>query len=223
MKSKITSSVIALIILLLVSPVFIMGLSKEEKQKSAVKKTVKLFNGKDLKNWTFKLRDESVDPSTVFTVQNGVIHIKGAPFGYMRTKEVYSNYTLHVEWHWPVEATNSGVFVHGQQPDAIWLKCIECQLKAGSAGDFVCMSGADMKERIDKTKSSVIKMAESSEKPIGEWNTMEVICKGNTITVYVNGVLQNKGSEVTVSEGYICLQSEGKDIEFRNVYLSPLK
>jgi hypothetical protein len=49
----------------------------------------------------------------------------------MRTEKSYSDYKLHVEWRWPGEATNSGVFVHGQEPDAIWLKCIECQLMAG--------------------------------------------------------------------------------------------
>ena len=47
---------------------------------------------------------------------------------------------------------NSGVFVHAQVPDTVWLKCIECQLKAGNAGDFVCMNGADMNERKDKSK-----------------------------------------------------------------------
>jgi hypothetical protein len=141
----------------------------------------------------------------------------------MRTKEVYSDYKLHVEWRWPVEATNSGVFVHGQEPDAIWLKCVECQLKAGSAGDFVLMSGSDMNERTDKTKMSVKKIADSSEKPTGEWNTMEVICDKNTIEVYVNGVLQNKGTNVSVSQGSICLQSEGKEVEFRNIYLTKLK
>ncbi len=83
--------------------------------------------------------------------KDGVIHISGDPFGYMRTKEIYSDYKLHVEWRWPDEATNSGVFVHAATPDAIWLKCIECQLKAGSAGDFVCMSGADMTEHKDKS------------------------------------------------------------------------
>jgi hypothetical protein len=65
-------------------------------------------------------------------------------------------------------------------------------------------------------------MAASSEKAVGEWNTMEVVCRGNTIEVYVNGVLQNKGTNVSVSRGSICLQSEGKDIEFRNVTLNPL-
>ena len=91
---------------------------------------------------------------------------------------------------------------------------------AGNAGDFVCMNGADMNERSDKSTPVVRKMAASSEKAAGEWNTMEVICNGNTIEVFVNGVLQNKGTNVSVSQGSICLQSEGKDIEFRNVFLT---
>jgi len=141
----------------------------------------------------------------------------------MRTKETYSDYKLHVEWRYPGEASNSGVFIHGQKPDTIWLKCIECQLKAGSAGDFVCMNGSDMNERTDKTNRMVKKLAASSEKPNGEWNTMEVVCESNTIEVFVNGVLQNKGTNLNVSKGFICLQSEGKDVEFRNVFLTKLK
>jgi hypothetical protein len=66
-------------------------------------------------------------------------------------------------------------------------------------------------------------MNPSNEKPVGEWNTMEVICKANTIEVVVNGVLQNKATGVSASEGFICLQSEGKDIEFRNLILTKLK
>lgn len=182
---------------------------------------IKLFNGNDLSNWVFYLRDPSVDPASVFTVRNGVIHITGDPFGYMRTKDVYSDYKLHVEWRYPGELSNSGVFVHAQTPDTIWLKCFENQLKAGSAGDFVCMNGAKMNEM--KNNSRVVtKMAESSEKPAGEWNTMEVICKANTIEVSVNGTLQNKATGISDSKGHICLQSEGKDIEFRNVYLTRL-
>jgi hypothetical protein len=182
-------------------------------------KKIGLFNGKDLKNWTFTLKDPSVDPATVFNVKDGVIHIKGDPFGYMRTKEAYSDYTLHVEWRYPEVLSNSGVFIHGHTPDTIWLKCIECQLKAGSAGDFVCMNGSDMKERTDKTQRVVKKMTTSSEKAVGEWNTMEIKCTGNTIVVTVNGTLQNSGTELNINSGYICLQSEGKDIEFRNIYL----
>ena len=185
------------------------------------KGTVQLFNSKDLSNWSFFLKDPAVDPATVFTVQNGVIHIKGDPFGYMRTKDTYSEYKLHVEWRYPVEASNSGVFIHAQLPDTIWLRTFECQLKAGSAGDFVCMNGATMNEQ--KNNSRVVnKMSASSEKPIGEWNIMEVTCKANTIEVYVNGVQQNKGTGLSSSSGHICLQSEGKDIEFKNVFITKL-
>lgn len=201
------------------------GQTKEKKSRSHKAdntENIKLFNGRDLENWVFCLKDKTVDPSSVFTVQNGVIHISGNPFGYMRTKDIYSDYRLHVEWRWPSEATNSGVFVHGQKPDTIWLRCVECQLMAGNAGDFVCMNGADMNERVDKSTPVVKKMAASSENPTGEWNTMEVVCNGKTIEVYVNGVLQNKGTNVSVSRGSICLQSEGKDIEFRNVFLLAL-
>lgn len=223
MKTKTIQLAALLIIMLLMAPASALAQAKVKKTKKPPKGTVQLFNGKDLNNWVFKLRDPAVDPATVFTVQNGIIHISGNPFGYMRTKDTYSDYKLHVEWRWPVEATNSGVFVHAQEPDAIWLKCIECQLKAGSAGDFVLMNGTDMNERTDKTKTSVKKLAESSEKPTGEWNIMEVVCRNNTIEVLVNGVLQNKGTNVSVSRGSICLQSEGKDVEFRNVFLTNLK
>ncbi len=210
MKTRTFKSGALLMVILLAIP----GILTAQKTKN-----VQLFNGKNLNDWVFHLKDPSVDPKTVFTVQNGVIHIKGEPFGYMRTKKSYSDYKLHVEWRYPVEATNSGVFVHAQAPDTIWLKCIECQLQAGNAGDFVCMNGADIKERKDKSTRRVVKTGPSSEKPVGEWNSMDVTCTGNVIEVSVNGVFQNRGTESNVTSGSICLQSEGKDIEFRNVFL----
>ena len=226
MKAKTFRSATLLIILFLAFSSIASAQSKGKKSKGKnpdQEEIIQLFNGKDLSNWVFYLRDKAMDPATVFTAHDGVIHITGNPFGYMRTKDSYSDYRLHVEYRWPAEATNSGVFVHGQKPDTIWLKCIECQLMAGNAGDFVCMNGAEMKERTDKSTPVVRKMAASSEKAIGEWNAMEVVCNGNTIEVYVNGVLQNRGTNVSVTSGSICLQSEGKDIEFRNVFLSLLK
>jgi hypothetical protein len=220
MKKRVIQIAFVAGIILSVSSVVSVGQSTAKANMNNDK--IWLFNGKDLGNWVFFLKDKAVDPKTVFTVKNGNINISGNPFGYMRTRESYSDYKLHVEWRWPSEATNSGVFVHAAPPDSIWLKCVECQLKAGSAGDFVCMSGTDMNERTDKKNIVVKKMASSSEKPAGEWNTMEVTCSGNTIEVVVNGALQNKGTNVNVSKGSICLQSEGKDIEFRNVFLTNL-
>jgi hypothetical protein len=216
MKTKTVYFTTTLIIMLLATTIVSYAQTKEAKNKE---KTIQLFNGKNLKNWAFHLKDASVDPATTFTVQNGVIHVTGSPFGYMRTKEMYSDYKLHVEWRWPVEATNSGVFVHAHMPDTIWPKCIEAQLSNGNAGDFIC-NGIDMNERTNKASKVVKKMVASNEKPTGEWNIMEVTCRGNSIEVSVNGVLQNKGTNLTITEGHICLQSEGKDIEFKNVFLT---
>jgi hypothetical protein len=227
MKTKLLRLLLFSLIILTGALSGIYGQSRQKNAKSQNSRrndkaeTVQLFNGKDLSNWAFCLKDPSVNPATVFTVQNGVIHISGNPFGYMRTKDIYSEYKLHVEWRYPIEASNSGVFVHAQLPDTIWIKSFECQLGAGNAGDFICMNGSSMNEQ--KNNSRVVKkMAASSEKPAGEWNTMEVTCKSNTIEVIVNGVLQNKGTGLSASKGHICLQSEGKDVEFKNVYITKL-
>jgi hypothetical protein len=223
MRNKSCATIIAA---LLMTSLLTHGQTNEKKPGKGMKGDVEkvlLFNGKDLSNWVFFLKDNKVDPVKVFTAENGIIHITGSPYGYMRTKGTYSNYRLHVEWRWPAEATNSGVFVHVQSPDAIWPECIECQLQAGNAGDFVCMNGADMDEHTDKSSALVKKMGPSAEMSVGSWNMMEVVCSGNTIEVYVNGILLNKATNTSVSTGSISLQSEGKDIEFRNVFLSPLQ
>jgi Domain of Unknown Function (DUF1080) len=229
MKTKSIRFSSILLVILLGSFTAVSAQSRQKNAKSQKVRrnskieNIQLFNGKDLSNWLFYLKDQSVDPASVFTVQNGVIHITGNPFGYMRTKDTYSDYRLHVEWRYPVEATNSGVFIHATPPDAIWIKCFECQLAAGNAGDFICMNGTDMNERKDKTKGVVKKLAASSEKSVGEWNIMEVVARENTLEVFINGVQQNKGTAISSTSGHICLQSEGKDIEFKNVYLTNLK
>jgi hypothetical protein len=60
------------------------------------------------------------------------------------------------------------------------------------------------------------------EKPAGEWNRMEVICDGGTITNLVNGYLVNVGTNSSVTRGKIMLQSEGAEIHFRRIEVRPL-
>jgi len=66
------------------------------------------------------------------------------------------------------------------------------------------------------------KFEPSSEKPAGEWNTLEITCSKDNLEILVNGVLQNKASRLSVSSGSICLQSEGGPMQFRNIYLEYL-
>ena len=56
------------------------------------------------------------------------------------------------------------------------------------------------------------------ELPDGEWNRAEIICRGNKMTVYINGSLENVAT-LSHKTGYIALQSEGGTLAFRNVYL----
>ncbi|MDR1516920.1 MAG: DUF1080 domain-containing protein [Dysgonamonadaceae bacterium] len=185
-----------------------------------------LFNGTDLSNWNFVVAGDSVAPEQVFSVENGTILIKGDPFGYMYTKEKYADYTLEVEWRWRGEATNSGIFLLIADPTNPFPNGIECQLKDGQAGDFVLLGGSDLKEYTlpegltERPPFPVInKMNSSSEKTPGEWNKAKIDVKNGEINVYINDVLQNKGTN-PVKEGYIGLQSEGKEIQFRNIILT---
>jgi len=192
-------------------------------------KKITLWNGKDFSGWKLYLPDDTVSVDDVWSVKNGVIHCAGKPNGYMRTTRKFKNYRLHLEWRWPETPTNSGVLLHASGPDQVWPKCIECQLKSGNAGDFVLMNGAGItvdgedKQDIDKQFVVSAKKEKSSEKPTGEWNTYEIYCLKDTIKCYVNSVLQNEGTNATITSGWICLQSEGGPIEFRNIYIEPLK
>jgi 3-keto-disaccharide hydrolase len=60
------------------------------------------------------------------------------------------------------------------------------------------------------------------ESPAGQWNRMEVICDGDSITNIVNGYLVNVGTKSSLTEGKIQLQSEGAEIFFRKVEVRPL-
>jgi Domain of Unknown Function (DUF1080) len=213
--------------------------------------TTVLFNGRDLTGWVPVAKD-GPPPAGTWQVADGVITCSGQPNGYIRTEGRYRDYRLTVEWRWvpgPVALDaqsrprnrNSGVILHMQMPDAIWPKSIEAQLMETNAGDFWVINGVETNEHAKLVAQAVAaagtdekeiakargnrrtpKAAASSEKPPGEWNTYDIVCAGDTVTVRVNGVEQNRATGVTVREGHICLQSEGAPIEFRNVKLEPL-
>lgn len=201
------------------SILFITGCSKP---------SANIFNGKDLSNWNFVVENDAVPADQVYTVQEGMIIVKGEPLGYMYTQQKYSNFTLVMEYRWAGEESNSGVFFLIEEPSNPFPKGIECQLKAGKAGDLVLLAGADLKEYIlpegvtERPRFPVIEKKElSSEKPVGEWNKVKISVQQGVVDVYINDVLQNSATS-EVKEGYIGLQSEGKEIQFRNLMLEKL-
>lgn len=189
-----------------------------------------LFNGKNLEGWTIFVSDPKINPENFFYVKDGVIETVGVPVGYIRTKKDYSNYKLHVEWRFPEKPINSGVFVHTQGPDLIWPNHYQCQLKHKNAGDFIIQGvglsatvGDSVYVSTDKVKPTAIKFQDSSEKPAGEWNSYDITCKGNTVEIKVNGVLQNMATNCSLTSGAIGLQAEGCKIQFRNVWIEKIK
>ena len=60
------------------------------------------------------------------------------------------------------------------------------------------------------------------EKPAGEWNRMEVICDGDSITNILNGYVVSIGTKSSLTKGKITFQSEGAEIIFRKIEIRPL-
>ncbi len=202
----------------------------------AAQKPVPLFNGKDLTGWTHylwdgqaKAQDTTTPMSAVWSVENGVLICQGAPPGYIRTEKEYENYKLSLEWRWPEGTTrgNNGVLVHTTTPNAlgVWPRSIEVQLALGNAGDFWVIGTTLEVPDVEKRRQGRrhLNLTDGSEKPVGEWNRMEIVSKGDEIIVHVNGELVNHATRCNVTRGAISLQSEGARIHFRNIHLTPLE
>lgn len=194
------------------------------------KKKQSLFNGKDLTGWYVYVSDSNIDPGKYFYVKDGAIETVGVPVGYLRTKNEYSNYRLHVEWRYPEKEVNSGIMLHVSGPDKIWVTHYQANLKHQNVGDFV-VHGVGEKATIngkeyvstEKDKPAVPKLNPSNEKPAGEWNSYDIVCKGSTVEVKVNGLLQNTATNCTLTKGAIALQAEGCKIQFRNIWIESIK
>lgn len=188
-----------------------------------------LFNGKNLKGWTIYVDDSTVNPEKFFYANNGMIETVGVPVGYLRTKKQYSNYRLHVEWCYPENPTNSGILLHVNGPDKIWVSHYQSQLKHENAGDFI-VHGVGEKATIcdsvyfstEAVKPVIPKLHTSNEKPAGQWNSFDITCKGNTVEIKVNGLLQNVATNCSLTKGSIGLQAEGSKIQFRNLWIEKL-
>jgi hypothetical protein len=196
-------------------------ITKNENFQRTIMDTVFLWNGKSLNGLELIIKTKNGSSENSYIIKERILHFFGNQIGYFRTKEKYSNYKLHVEWRWPEadENGNSGILIHTQQPDTVWPKCIQVQLKKDNAGDLIAMNGSTLKETIGKPKETAIKLKPSNEFQETQWNSCEVQCAGDSLLVYVNGLLQNSGTGSNLSPGTIGFQLEGKPIEFRNLYL----
>jgi len=206
---------------------------------SALAEPVALFNGKDLTGWAADVPEADGKPDTKpsFIVRDGNLVSLGKPLGHLVTDKEYENYRLTVEYRFPDKGGNCGVLIHASKPRALYKmfpQSIEVQMQSGNAGDFWCIEEnievPDMEKRRPHKEGqkfgggandarNIKNLTEDSEKPLGEWNTMVITCKGDTVTVSVNGTEVNAGTKSTATQGKIALQAEGTEVEFRKVEL----
>ncbi len=195
---------------------------------------VYLFNGLDLGSWTAVLAKPGVTKEQVFSVRDGMIICKGEPLGFIQTEKTFTNFKLEVQYRWApgTKPGNSGVFLRINGPARPLPRCIECQLKAGDAGDLYGFHGmkidGDKARRTEKKGHELggdfvgIKKRFANENKAGQWNRVEVELRGGNLQVKVNGSLVNEATDCEVVAGPIGLQSEGGEIHFRKVRLVPL-
>ncbi|MBK5271636.1 MAG: DUF1080 domain-containing protein [Bacteroidia bacterium] len=198
-----------------------------------------LFNGKNLKGWyTFlSTKGKDNDPEKVFSVENGLLHISGKEFGYMCTKNIYTNFHLAVEFKWGIKKypprdadttkRDNGIcyYISKEAKDTVWPRSIECQIQEGDVGDFWLIGGTTIK--VDGVRSpsapyTRLQKKADAERPTGEWNRVEVIANKGKITYIVNGKVVNEGEEPSLSEGKILIQSEGAEIYYRKIEIAKL-
>lgn len=205
-------------------------------------RTIGLWNGRDLSNWDADVPKRDADPSLPesFVVRGGMLVSLGKPEGHLVTKQAYRDYRLVAEYRFPGAGGNCGVLIHASTPRALYKmfpKSIEVQMQSGNAGDFWCIQEdiavPDMETRRPRKPTEVwggaegnarriLNLTDDSEKPLGEWNTMVIEARGDTVTVWVNGVLVNRGHGATASQGRIAVQAEGTEVEFRRIEIGPL-
>jgi len=187
-----------------------------------------LFNGHDLSGWELVTVPPTALNTVCQTTAAGTILVSGQPVGYLATTAPHENYRFHAEWRWTEKPGNSGVLVHisSGPKDRAWPLCVQVQTKNKNVGDLLPMAGATFAEPLTSAPGSSpaikARVSADSEKPMGEWNSCDLVCRGATIEVTINGVRQNLITQTSPRSGQIGFQLEGTPFELRNITLMPL-
>ncbi|WP_262709963.1 3-keto-disaccharide hydrolase [Pedobacter frigoris] len=158
----------------------------------------------------------------------------------MRSEKMYENFILQVEWKHMEAGGNSGVFVwsdakpgeKNRLPGGVEVQMLELDWVNQNISNGVTPPIAYVHGELfgvggvttvpDNPRGERSKSVENRCKGKGEWNYYEVVCVDGTIKLSVNGKFVNGISKSTVKKGYLCLESEGAEIHFRNFRITEL-
>jgi hypothetical protein len=187
------------------------------------------------------------NPDT-WTWKDGVLFCSGKPIGVTRTRQKFTNFELVIEWRHLRPAGNSGVFawvpdeaLAALEPDALPEYGIEVQMLdhgyrdeyekgSGKKGDWFTTNGdifAVGKSKLtpfpplspDGSRSFPRK---ARSRGVPQWNHYYVRAINGELRLWVNGEEVSGGSGAEPRTGYLCLESEGSPVEFKNIRLREL-
>ena len=189
----------------------------------------------------------NLDPETL-KWKDGVAYCTGLPIGVARSKKQYTNFEFVAQWRHMKSAGNSGFFVWASEEG---LKDLPHN-KLPGAGIEVQVLDHGYKENYEKqsgkkadwftTDGDLFPVGKSKMKPfpptspngsrsfprknlskgVGEWNHYYVRAINGEIRLWVNGEEVSGGNGCDPRSGYLCLESEGSPIEFRQLRIREL-
>jgi 3-keto-disaccharide hydrolase len=189
---------------------------------------VSLFDGKSLAGWV----NINCAPET-WTVRNGMLHCDGVPTGALRTEKQFENFILELEWRHLKPGGNAGVFIWASPLTAVgqpFLRSIEVQVLENAFGnteshtthgDVFSIHGSTMKP-FPPSRGERSFPTEHRSKPSPEWNHYRITCQGGTLRLAVNGKEVSGGEECVWRKGYLALESEGGEVDWRNLRIKEL-
>jgi hypothetical protein len=199
----------------------------------------KFISDKAEKEKPLKWVNVNTDPVT-WNVEKDLLVCSGKPIGVMRSEKQYENFILHIEWMHMEAGGNSGVFVWSNAnppvdkrlPDGVEVQMLELDWinlnkkdgvtppEAYVHGELFGVGG--VKTIPDNPRGTRSKSVENRCKGKGEWNTYDVVCIDGSIRLSVNGKFVNGITKASQKKGYLCLESEGSEIHFRNLKIIEL-
>src|SRR5450759_5037234 len=172
--------------------------------------------------------------------EKDILVCSGHPIGVMRSEKQYENFILHIEWKHIEPGGNSGVFVWSNAnppvetrlPDGVEVQMLELDWinlhkKDGVTPPIAYVHGelfgvGGVTTLPDNPRNTRSKSVENRCNGRGIWNTYDVVCIDGVIKLSVNGKFVNGISHSSQKKGYICLESEGSQIHFRNIKIVEL-
>ncbi len=181
-----------------------------------------LMPGAELKGWKRALTpQDSLAASNPWRVENGLLACSGEKVKEMLLHETErGDGIFHVEWRATKAGDyNGGVYVRTAMDGKVWHQAqVAMSAKPPVVGDFFAVTpiGGEVK-RID-LPSRIPNRA----RPVGEWNTYELACRGKSVTLWVNGAVTARWDACEVPRGHVGLQVEFFDLEFRSLKFKTL-